>query len=263
MMGNIFLYVFVVLVSTSCVVSQDKSHALKDNISCANCLQTDYIMGKFDPSKHPDFAEIPLLYGDRDGLFLRRDVLNAFVQMYEAASSAGIKLQVRSATRNFDAQKKIWEDKWFGRKNLEGGINAMKDISDDKKRALKILEYSSMPGTSRHHWGTDIDLNAFTNDYFESGEGLKVYKWLQENAGFFGFCQTYTSFDKQRSSGYQPEKWHWSYIPVSARLTAWAGNNIDDSMISGFAGSHTAKEIRVVKKYVLGINPACIGTSEK
>ncbi|NJK84501.1 MAG: M15 family metallopeptidase [Saprospiraceae bacterium] len=42
-----------------------------------------------------------------------------------------------------------------------------------QERALKILKYSSMPGTSRHHWGTDIDLNSFSNSYFEQGEGKK------------------------------------------------------------------------------------------
>ena len=260
---NIILYLFLILFSTSCVISQDKTTRMKVHFPCTNCLQAEYIMGKFDPSKHPDFMEIPARYSDMEGRYLRRDVMDAFIVMFEAARSAGITLQIRSATRDFEAQKKIWEDKWYGRRILEDGINAMKDIPDEKKRALKILEYSSMPGTSRHHWGTDIDLNSFTNDYFDSGEGLRIYTWLQENARFYGFCQTYTSFDTSRTTGYQPEKWHWSYIPVSARLTEWAGNNLDDSKISGFAGSHTAKEIQVVANYVLGIHPACTGTPEK
>lgn len=257
------LFIYVALFFPSCAVSQDKSKVVKDDSPCKNCLQADYVMGKFDPSKHPDFIEIPVRYADREGRFLRRDVMDAFVKMFEAARTGGITLQIRSATRNFEAQKKIWEDKWFGRRILEDGTNAMKDIPDEKTRALKILEYSSMPGTSRHHWGTDIDLNAFTNDYFESGEGLKIYTWLQENARLYGFCQTYTSFDTQRPTGYQPEKWHWSYVPVSAGLTEWAGKNLDDVMISGFAGSHTAKEIHIVEKYVLGIHPQCTGIPEK
>jgi LAS superfamily LD-carboxypeptidase LdcB len=188
---------------------------------------------------------------------MRKDVFAAYKKMYDQAKKEGIHLVIRSATRNFSAQKKIWEDKWFGRRILDDGVNAFTEIKDEKQRALKILEYSSMPGTSRHHWGTDIDLNAFTNEYFEKGEGLKVYNWLQEKAGLFGFCQTYTPFDVKRPVGYQCEKWHWSYTPLSAGLTEWAKSNVKDNMMTGFAGSETAREIGIVQNYILGINPDC------
>ncbi len=49
-----------------------------------------------------------------------------------------------------------------------------------------------MPQASRHHWGTDVDINSVEPEYFESGQGLKEYTWLQENAWKFGFCQPYT-----------------------------------------------------------------------
>ena len=29
---------------------------------------------------------------------------------------------------------------------------------DDDAAIDKIIEYSTLPGTSRHHWGTDIDI---------------------------------------------------------------------------------------------------------
>ena len=29
---------------------------------------------------------------------------------------------------------------------------------DDEAAIDKIIEYSTLPGTSRHHWGTDIDI---------------------------------------------------------------------------------------------------------
>ena len=60
---------------------------------------------------------------------------------------------------------------------------------DSLKAAKTILLYSSMPTTSRHHWGTDMDINSLENSYFASGQGLKEYTWLKKNAAKFGFCQ--------------------------------------------------------------------------
>ncbi|MEN0006742.1 MAG: M15 family metallopeptidase [Bacteroidota bacterium] len=217
----------------------------------------DYIMGKFDPKSHPDFVLIETRYADRAGLYLHREVYDAFRQMYAAAKEAGITLIIRSATRNFNYQKGIWERKWTGRTPVDGQ-NLAKAVPDPKMRALKILEYSSMPGTSRHHWGTDIDFNSFDNSYFEQGEGKKIYDWLVKNAPTFGFCQTYTPKGEARPYGYNEEKWHWSYLPIAQQLTALAQQHLKDEMIKGFQGAATAVEIGVVDKYVLGINGDCL-----
>jgi LAS superfamily LD-carboxypeptidase LdcB len=115
-----------------------------------------------------------------------------------------------------------------------------------------------MPGSSRHHWGTDIDLNDLVNSAFESGHGKKTYEWLSANASKYGFCQPYTFKDDKRPSGYNEEKWHWSFVPVSKLLTEFASKNLRDEMITGFQGAEVAKEIGVVEKYVLGINRQCI-----
>ena len=51
---------------------------------------------------------------------------------------------------------------------------------DSISAVKEIMKYSSMPSTSRHHWGTDIDLNSLENSYFEKGEGKKYsIGWLQ------------------------------------------------------------------------------------
>jgi zinc D-Ala-D-Ala carboxypeptidase len=55
------------------------------------------------------------------------------------------------------------------------------------------MQYSSMPGTSRHHWGTDVDLYALDDIYFTYGDGKIVYDWLLANAANYGFCQPYTA----------------------------------------------------------------------
>ena len=224
----------------------------------AHGFTTDYIMGRFDPAKHPDFTLVDARYADREGLYLRKDTYEAFLRMYEAAKKEGINLVIRSATRNFDYQKGIWERKWTGAQAIEDGKDASKAYPNPKERALKILEYSSMPGSSRHHWGTDMDLNAFTNEYFEKGEGLKIYQWLTAHAPEYGFCQPYSPKGEERPYGYNEEKWHWSYLPVAQPLTALAKEKLKDEMITGFKGAEVAEEIGVVQKYVLGINTDCL-----
>jgi len=141
-----------------------------------------YLMGKFNPAKHPAFVKVPQRYANRSGYYLRLETLDAFKKMHAAAKKDGIKLTIRSATRNFTHQSWIWDRKWKSKK---------KKLPNGKQRALNILKYSSMPGTSRHHWGTDIDLNNFNNSWFESGEGLKVFQWLEANAHTYGYCRPY------------------------------------------------------------------------
>ena len=216
----------------------------------------DYLTGHFDPAHHADFVLIDTAHADRAGLYLRQDTYSAFKEMFAAAQENHIKLVIRSATRNFEAQKRIWERKWEGKTKLEGKIYATQ-IADPVERAKEILLYSSMPGTSRHHWGTDIDLNAFSNSYFESGAGQKIYQWLLENAEKYGFCQPYTAKGLNRPNGYEEEKWHWSYLPVAIPLTHKAKKSLSDDQISGFKGAEVAQTIRVVENYVLGINPDC------
>ncbi|MCK4760092.1 MAG: M15 family metallopeptidase, partial [Candidatus Aminicenantes bacterium] len=179
-----------------------------------------------------------------------------FIKMHEAAFQAGIQLTIVSATRNFDSQKSIWERKWSGQTHVEGK-NLSKAIGDPVERAKIILKFSSMPGTSRHHWGTDIDLNALENDYFETELGKRTYTWLKENASVYGFCQTYTPKNSSRPSGYEEEKWHWSYIPLAKSFLSQYIQKVSYDDLKGFEGWETAKKLRVIKNYVLSIDKGC------
>jgi len=221
-------------------------------------ITTDDLMGKIEPQEHSAFVEMSTKHASDKGMYLRKDAYDAFIKMFDAAQKDGVTFLIRSATRNFDRQKVIWEGKWNGTRLLEGNENAKKNYPIPKDRALKILEYSSMPGTSRHHWGTDIDINSFVNSYFEKGKGLKEYEWLVANAATYGFCQPYTPKDKDRPNGYNEEKWHWSYLPVAIKLTDQYRLRLNNEAISGFDGDETAVEIDVVRNYVLGINNRCL-----
>lgn len=214
--------------------------------------QKNYLLGKFEPSADVRFVKIDSSYrgGNAGVYYLRKEAYEAFQKMAQKAKKDEIDLYLVSATRNFDQQKKIWENKWNGRTLVNG-----QDLSKEKnliRRAKTILLYSSMPGTSRHHWGTDIDLNNLENEYFEKGEGLKIYTWLCANAPSFGFCQPYTS-RKNGRKGYEEEKWHWSYLPLSSDLLKEYKKLISYTDISNFEGSETAKSLHVISDYVGGV----------
>jgi len=219
-------------------------------------ITTDYVMGKYEPNAHQDFTLIRAEHADREGMYVRKEAYEAFQKMYDHALKDGHRLIIRSAARNFNYQKGIWERKWKGETILSDGTKAS-DISDRKGRAKKILLYSSMPGTSRHHWGTDIDLNSFNNEYFKQGAGGKIYDWLKTHAATYGFCQPYTDKASGRT-GYEEERWHWSYQPIAKDLTRYSKEHLSNQMITGFLGDEAAQEIDVVTNYILGISSVCM-----
>jgi LAS superfamily LD-carboxypeptidase LdcB len=203
-------------------------------------------LGKFEPSKHADFVVVGTPFTDKPGMMLRKEAFEAFEKMWNAAEKEGVVLKIISSTRNFEQQKRIWEGKW---------ARFEKEAPEPKDRALKILEYSSMPGSSRHHWGTDIDLNDLNNASFEkNGRFEKVYQWLLLHAHEYGYCQPYTA---GRPSGYHEEKWHWSYTPLSKGMLKDYQKNLSEKNITGFKGAETAPLIGIVKNYVLGIHESC------
>lgn len=229
-----------------------------NKISIDTSITLDFLMGKFESTKHDDFLKIETKYANREGMFLQKETYEAFKKMHAAAKQDGISFVIKSATRNFISQKNIWEAKWNGKRKTTGVKNIIKDFPNPNDRALKILEFSSMPSTSRHHWGTDIDLNNFTNEYFEEGQGKKEYDWLISNAHEFGFYQPYTKKGTERPHGYNEEKWHWSYLPLSKKYIDQMKLKMKDELVEGFDGAEVAKEIGVVEKYVLGINQECL-----
>ena len=117
-----------------------------------------------------------------------------------------------------------------------------------------------MPGTSRHHWGTDFDLNDLTNTYFDAGKGKAVHDWLKAHGADYGFCQVYSHKGGagERTSGYEEEKWHWSYLPVASWYLKQYPVDVGYDHITGFQGAEAAKGIDVIKTYVEAINPECL-----
>lgn len=172
-------------------------------------------------------------------MYVQSEVLNAFERMCADARKEGIKLFIVSATRTFYRQAEIWERKWDKRTGMR------------TNRAATILEYSSMPGTSRHHWGTDIDLCSTENKDWNTPNLQKTLVWLQLHAAEYGFFMPYT--DDPNRPGYNYEPWHWSYFPISDIYTEAYKNSMTNHDLYGFRGYTTARQLNVIKNYVLGI----------
>lgn len=103
---------------------------------------------------------------------------------------------------------------------------------DEKQR--EILQASSAPGVSRHHWGTDFDLFSVNAARWTSGGATPnfsaAYDWLAgrpasgtrpavtPHAGRYGFLQSFTAASAAAGTAYMEEQWHWSYYPVAQAL---------------------------------------------
>ncbi len=206
------------------------------------------VTGQIDYADDSLFLQVSTDYALKP-FYLQRATYEAFLRMYEAARKDGITLKIVSGARSFEEQRRIWEWKW--------GEAQKKNFSSDREIASYILQYSLMPGTSRHHWGTEIDLNNINNSYFEKGYGLKVYEWLQKNAGDFGFCQVYDDTAVSGRKGCNTEKWHWSYLPLSEPYLEIYNASISYDDITGFSGSEMAPTLHIIEHYVNGLAETC------
>ena len=207
-------------------------------------ITKNFVMGQFFPERDARFMIVPSQIASKS-MWLQKPVIFAFQKMARAAISQGIELKIISGTRNFWQQKAIWERKWQSNTPMFGtGID----------NAKHILRYSSMPGSSRHHWGTDIDINSLEPGYFKAGRGLREITWLRQHAGEYGFCEVYSPRSTGRLRGYEPESWHWSYMPLAQQYLNFYRTNVLPADFINFYGSQFAGPLRIIEDYVQGID---------
>ena len=150
----------------------------------------------------------------KGGQRIHKECVAAFAAMQRAAATAGHNLQIASGFRDYQRQAQIWQRK------VEHSQTS--DVTPSEDALHQILRWSAMPGASRHHWGSDMDvydpdvlgdaaLQLEPWEYTANGPFAELYQWLQEHAAEYGF---YWPYAKDRG-GVSCEPWHLSFAPLS------------------------------------------------
>jgi LAS superfamily LD-carboxypeptidase LdcB len=162
------------------------------------------------------------------GHSMQAEAARAFARLQSDAREAGFDLAVVSAFRSFERQLTIWNGKAGGHRPIhdDAGIalNSSELSSDELVHA--IMRFSALPGTSRHHWGSDVDVcdkAAVSEDYAvqlvptevaSGGVFDPMHCWLDERIAMdasHGFFRPYAT----DAGGVAVERWHLSYAPLS------------------------------------------------
>lgn len=139
------------------------------------------------------------------------DVMEAYQKLKAKAAQDGWSLVLVSGYRSYWAQVVIWNSRY-------DEIVLADPKATEKERVQGVLEYVDLPGLSRHHWGTELDISekSLRGQLFHIAPDLPervkaFYGWMEVNAPSFGFCKTY----RGGAGAIHDEPWHWSYLPFS------------------------------------------------
>jgi LAS superfamily LD-carboxypeptidase LdcB len=158
---------------------------------------------------------------------LHAQVVAPFLNLRRAALAAGIDLVPSSGFRDFARQLQIWNGKFSGERPMldASGANIEAATLAPLERIKAILLWSALPGASRHHWGTDVDLidrNAIPRgvqvkltpeEFAPDGPFARLGEWLETHAARFGFFRPFQGI----RSGVQAEPWHFSFAPIAEK----------------------------------------------
>jgi LAS superfamily LD-carboxypeptidase LdcB len=161
---------------------------------------------------------------------VHKNILQDFLKLKKDAKEAGFDLEIASGFRDYGRQEKIWNAKASGERDLFDEKGNLLDYSTLSPREIlnAILRWSAVPGASRHHWGTDMDVfDAHTqrredvkllpSECEESGPAAEMHRWLDfviKRDKSYGFFRPY----KTDRGGVSPERWHLSHYEISRRM---------------------------------------------
>jgi len=185
--------------------------------------------------ENPDFTLDQLTGRSREHLTelsdprcsLHKEAAVPFLAMRAAAAVDGIDLVAFSSFRDFERQLTIWNEKFRGLRPMQDRLGRALNVGalSPAERVGAILWWSALPGTSRHHWGTDFDVMDLATlpagyrvqvtpaEYQAGGPFHRLTNWLDRHMHAFGFYRPYAT-DR---GGVSPEPWHLSYAPVALR----------------------------------------------
>ena len=176
--------------------------------------------------------------------FLQPQAMKAFQALQKSAVENGFNLQPASSFRDFQRQQMIWNGKFNGERKVHDDNGNALDLTalSAWEKCQAILRWSALPGASRHHWGTEVDI--FDPDLLPTGQSLQLEpweyekggyffelsQWLQENLARFDFGLPFLALADEIKIGREP--WHISYLPqaemaqqqFSADCLNWAWN---------------------------------------
>jgi LAS superfamily LD-carboxypeptidase LdcB len=169
-----------------------------------------------------ELVESPLL-----ACRVHRQVLDPLLLLAARAAAAGFILKVASSHRSFERQLLIWNAKARGLRPVLNDLSEAIDINvlSERDKVFAILRWSALPGASRHHWGTDIDvygaaqldpayqLQLTVAETQGDGPFADFHRWLSDELaqGNSDFFRPYA----QDRGGIAPEPWHLSYAPLA------------------------------------------------
>ena len=168
------------------------------------------------------------LFEFAEGMWAHKSAVNAFTALSRRASTEGFDLRVASAFRSYGRQSDIVNAKWLGHRPVvdEEGVGLHRVALSDTDWLAAILRFSALPGTSRHHWGTDFDIwdrstvtddyapQLLTSEYQRGGVFAEMSAWLDDQISADNAEGFYKPYDVDRG-GVAPEPWHISYRPVA------------------------------------------------
>lgn len=160
---------------------------------------------------------------------IHREVVAPLEQLCQQAQDAGYELRVASGFRSFQRQLAIWNGKVSGQRVVLDHAGQPLDMTalGEREKMLAILRWSALPGTSRHHWGTDVDVwdaASVSSDYTvqltaqecgEDGPFFSLHCWLDQMI-VGAQCDFFRPYCIDRG-GIAPEPWHLSYRPVATQ----------------------------------------------
>lgn len=173
----------------------------------------------------------PYLVDVGNGHQLHPDVAKAFTAMQSHAAIDGQDIQIVSSYRGFHRQLSIWNRKWTGELPLLDENEQRLDVAalTDEQKVYAILTWSALPGGSRHHWGTDLDvfdksavdacggkLDLVDAEYRDGGPCFALACWMGNHLAEHGFMRPFM----RNNGGVATELWHLSYAPTAAEFEA-------------------------------------------
>lgn len=189
-----------------------------------------------------------------DGHRLQAEVARAFMALQLDARKAGFELTIASSYRSFSRQFAIWNGKAAGTRPIhddQGRHISIEGLSRTQQLHA-ILRFSAIPGASRHHWGTDLDvydsaavppaypLQLSPGEVAAGGVFDRLHCWLDDRLAAgdsHGFFRPYG----QDRGGVAPERWHLSYAPLSVACAkqfdsemlhfCWGGEDVEGEML--------------------------------